>query len=126
MTNSTPSPADVAAALVKAATPTKAKKPSAPKAKVVLSPKALRAVKTLAKAKADVKAAEGRKDRAEAIIRAELGDSFEIGTTVDGVPAVTVMHSSNSHYAGDILVARFPEAAEASYVKTPYTFLRTA
>lgn len=125
MTNSTPSPADVAAALVKAATPIKTKA-KAPKAKTVLSPKALRAVKTLAKAKADVKAAEGRKDRAEAIIRAELGDSFEIGTTADGVPAVTVMHSSNSHYAGDILVARFPEAAEASYVKTPYTFLRTA
>lgn len=104
------------------ATVAKAVKPV--KTKTVLSPKALRAVKAFSNAKAAIKLAEARKDRAEAILREALGDNG-IGTTEDGIKVIEVVESARSGYSKDILTTLFPEAAEASYVKTGYTYLKT-
>jgi hypothetical protein len=104
------------------ATVAKAVKPV--KSKTVLSPKALRAVKAFSNAKAAIKLAEARKERAEAILREALGD-HGIGTTVDGIKVIEVIDSSRSGYDKDVLISRFPEAADAAYTKTEYTYLKT-
>lgn len=108
------SPADVAKAI---------KPIKAPKVKAVLTKGQLRAVKNLAAAKRAKKDAESRIARWEAEVRAALGDA-ELGTTADGFNVVEVMHSKNSKYDRQVLTTRFPEAAEAAYVETPYTYVK--
>lgn len=102
-----------------------AKKPTVVKAKTVLSPKAIRAAKMFSNAKAAIKLAEDRKKRAEEILRAELGDSFQIGTTQDGLNVVEVMKSSNTGYDKETLLTSFPEAEAAAFRRTHYTYLKT-
>lgn len=111
----TVNPADIAATV---------KPKKAPKVKAVLTKGQLRSVKRLANAKRQMKAWEAKKAQYEAEVRAALGDA-EIGTTEDGLNAVEVMHSKNSKYDRQVLTTRFPAAAAAAYVETPYTYLKT-
>lgn len=83
----------------------------------------LRAVKNLAKVKARMKADKEQVERYEATIRAALGDA-EVGMTEDGLKAVEIMHSKNTYHDRQVLTTRFPDAAEASLVTTPYTFVK--
>jgi len=102
-----------------------AKKAPAVKAKTTLSPKAIRAAKMFSNAKAAIKLAEDRKERAEAILREELGDSFQIGTTEDGLKVVEVVASSRTGYDKETLLNSFPEAEAAAFRRTNYTYLKT-
>lgn len=109
--------------LIAASVSKKVKQAKVAKAKRELDKRTARAVRMHSNAKRTIKAAEDRQKRAEAIIREGLGDA-EIGVW-EGIAIVEVMWSSNSRYDRDILTTRFPEAAAASYVKTPYSYLKT-
>jgi hypothetical protein len=68
------------------------------------------------------KEAEKAMRDAEARLRAELGDAL-IGT-VNGIPAVKVVASQNSHIDKDKLVELAPEIYAQTLVTTPYTYLK--
>lgn len=93
------------------------------KLKAVLTPGQLRSVKRLAAAKAAEKAAKAKVEKYTVEVAYALGDA-EIGVTPDGLNAVKVVHSKNTRYDRQVLTTRFPEAAAASYVETPYSFLQ--
>lgn len=100
-------------------------KAKAPKSKVALKVKYVRAAIAFSNAKRAIKAAEDRKNRAEAILREGLGDA-EIGIDArTNMPFVEVMHSSNSKNDAKLLQARFPDAYAATLSVTPYTYLKT-
>jgi hypothetical protein len=67
------------------------------------------------------KQAEKLKKAAEAKLRAKLGDA-KTGT-INGRPVIQVNSSKNSHIDSDTLLAAFPEAYNATWVETPYTYL---
>lgn len=107
------------------ATAAKTVAPKTPKAKIVLTPGQVRAVKIFSNAKRAEAAAKARKERYEAVIREALGDVAELGITPEGLAVVEVMHSSNSKYDAETLKTRFPEAAAAAFRSTPYTYLKS-
>lgn len=72
-------------------------------------------------AKEMLKYAEQQKDIAEDKIRAAL-DGADIGT-IDGHEVVRVNQSHNSHVDAGIVKTAFPEAYEAAYKRTDYTYL---
>jgi predicted phage-related endonuclease len=72
-------------------------------------------------AKEMVKYAESQKDIAEERIRMAL-DGADIGT-IDGKEVVRVNASHNSHLDSGIVKTAFPEAFEAAYKRTDYTYL---
>lgn len=69
------------------------------------------------------KAAEKAMRDAEQIIRAELGNAVE--GTVNGIPAVKVVASQNSHINKEVLAADYPEVYAQTLVVTPYTYLKS-
>ena len=60
---------------------------------------------------------------AEARLRAELGEALE--GTVNGIPAVKVVASQNSHINKEVLETEYPEIFAQTLVTTPYTYLKT-
>lgn len=69
------------------------------------------------------KAAEAeRKALEEDVIRPALAGATK--AVLRGVVAFQLQGSSNSHIDKDTLKAGWPEAFEACYVKTPYTFVK--
>ena len=94
--------------------------------KVDLTSKAAQAEKALAAfvfAKDAIKAYEEKKAEAEAILRELLGDADV--AVIGGVERFKLAHSTNSKIDRKVLQQLFPEAFEATLVKTPYTFIRT-
>lgn len=73
-------------------------------------------------AKQTIKQAEAAKDAAEAALRALLGDA-EVAE-VDGEKIFKLQHSSNSKFDRALMMESFPEAYEATYVKTPYNYIK--
>ena len=59
---------------------------------------------------------------AEARLRAELGEALE--GTVNGIPAVKVVASQNSHIDKATLESAYPEVYAQTLVVTPYTYLK--
>lgn len=83
------------------------------------------AEKALAKfiaAREAIKALEAQKEEAEARLRELLG-SAEVGT-IRGVERFKLQHSTNSKIDRKALEAGWPEAYEATLVKTPYDFIK--
>lgn len=80
------------------------------------------AIKDFEEAKASAKAAKTAQEAAEAIIREALGTAT-IGT-YRGVNVVKVVGSSNSRVDSKLLAVAFPEAYAATWVSTPYTYLK--
>jgi len=72
-------------------------------------------------AKDMIKYANDQKDIAEEKIRLAL-DGADIGT-IDGKEVVRVNASHNSHVDAGIVKTVFPEAYEAAYKRTDYTYL---
>ena len=94
--------------------------------KVDLTTQAAKAEKALAAftfAKDAIKAYEEKKAEAEAVLRELLGDA-DIAI-IGGVERFKLAHSTNSKIDRTILQETFPEAFEATLVKTPYTFIKT-
>lgn len=93
---------------------------------VTNKPAVLAAIKRAAELKQIEKAGKDaeaeRKRLEETIIRPALGGAKY--AVLRGVKAVTVCNSSNSNIDAAKLLAGWPEAHAACYVKTPYTFLR--
>ena len=59
---------------------------------------------------------------AEARLRAELGSALE--GTVNGIVAVKVVASQNSHIDKATLESEYPEIYAQTLVTTPYTYLK--
>ena len=59
---------------------------------------------------------------AEARLRAELGNAVE--GTVNGISAVKVVASQNSHINKELLATEYPEVYAQTLVTTPYTYLK--
>ena len=94
--------------------------------KVDLTTQAAVAEKALAAftfAKDAIKAYEEKKAEAEAILRELLGNA-DIAV-IGGVERFKLAHSTNSKIDRKVLQELFPEAFEATLVKTPYTFIKT-
>lgn len=94
--------------------------------KVDLTNQAAVAEKALAAftfAKDAIKAYEEKKAEAEAILRELLGDADV--AIIGGVERFKLAHSTNSKIDRKVLQELFPEAFEATLVKTPYTFIKT-
>jgi hypothetical protein len=94
--------------------------------KVDLTNKAAQAEKALAAftmAKDAIKAYEEKKAEAELILRELLGDADV--AIIGGVERFKLAHSTNSKIDRKVLQELFPEAFEATLVKTPYTFIKT-
>ena len=94
--------------------------------KVDLTSKAAQTEKALAAfvmAKEAIKAYEDKKAEAELILRELLGDA-EVAI-IGGVERFKLAHSTNSKIDRKVLQELFPEAFEATLVKTPYTFIKT-
>jgi hypothetical protein len=94
--------------------------------KVDLTSKAAAAEKALAEftnAKDAIKAYEDKKAAAELVLRELLGDADV--AIIGGVERFKLAHSTNSKIDRKILQETFPEAFEATLVKTPYTFIKT-
>lgn len=68
------------------------------------------------------KAEAKRKDEIEPILREELNGATEV--IVRGVVALKVQSSSNGKVDAATLKAAWPEAYEATFVSTPYTFFK--
>lgn len=68
------------------------------------------------------KEAEKALREAEAKLRAELGEALE--GTVNGIPAVKVVASQNSHINKEVLQKDYPEVFAQTLVTTPYTYLK--
>jgi hypothetical protein len=94
--------------------------------KVDLTSKAAAAEKALAafaNAKDAIKAYEEKKAEAELVLRELLGNA-DIAV-IGGVERFKLAHSTNSKIDRKVLQELFPEAFEATLVKTPYTFIKT-
>ena len=94
--------------------------------KVDLTSKAAQAEKALAAftmAKDAIKAYEDKKAEAELILRELLGEADV--AIIGGVERFKLAHSTNSKIDRKVLQELFPEAFEATLVKTPYTFIKT-
>jgi hypothetical protein len=94
--------------------------------KVDLTNQAAAAEKALAAftfAKDAIKAYEEKKAEAEAVLRELLGNA-DIAI-IGGVERFKLAHSTNSKIDRKVLQELFPEAFEATLVKTPYTFIKT-
>jgi hypothetical protein len=74
-------------------------------------------------AKDAIKAYEEKKAEAEAVLRELLGDADV--AIIGGVERFKLAHSTNSKIDRKVLQELFPEAFEATLVKTPYTFIKT-
>jgi predicted phage-related endonuclease len=74
-------------------------------------------------AKDAIKAYEEKKAEAEATLRELLGDADV--AIIGGVERFKLAHSTNSKIDRKVLQELFPEAFEATLVKTPYTFIKT-
>jgi indole-3-glycerol phosphate synthase len=59
---------------------------------------------------------------AEKRLRAELGNALE--GTVNGIAAVKVISSQNSHISKELLEKDYPEIYAQTLVTTPYTYLK--
>jgi len=94
--------------------------------KVDLTSKAAAAEKALAEftnAKEAIKAYEDKKAAAELALRELLGNADV--AVIGGIERFKLAHSTNSKIDRKILQELFPEAFEATLVKTPYTFIKT-
>ena len=94
--------------------------------KVDLTNKAAQAEKALAAftfAKDAIKAYEEKKAEAELVLRELLGEADV--AIIGGVERFKLAHSTNSKIDRKVLQELFPEAFEATLVKTPYTFIKT-
>jgi hypothetical protein len=94
--------------------------------KVDLTTQAAVAEKALAAftfAKDAIKAYEEKKAEAELVLRELLGNA-DIAV-IGGVERFKLAHSTNSKIDRKVLQELFPEAFEATLVKTPYTFIKT-
>lgn len=69
-----------------------------------------------------IKQAETAKAEAEAALRELLGDA-EVAVA-DGEKILKLQHSSSSKFDRALMMESFPEAYEATYIKTPYTFIK--
>lgn len=89
-------------------------------------PEVIAAAKRAAELKAiEAKGKEAEKERKELednIIRPALAGASK--AVLRGVVAFQLQKSSNSHVDKDKLSAGWPEAYQACYVKTPYTFVK--
>ena len=74
-------------------------------------------------AKDAIKAYEEKKAEAELVLRELLGDADV--AIIGGVERFKLAHSTNSKIDRKVLQELFPEAFEATLVKTPYTFIKT-
>lgn len=90
---------------------------------VELSEVGVKALADFNKAKAMADKAKALKAKAEAILEAELGQALE--ATVQGVVAVKVVAGRNSHFDRKTLLESYPEAYQATYQETTYTYLKT-
>jgi len=94
--------------------------------KVDLTSKAAAAEQALAaftNAKEAIKAYEDKKAAAELVLRELLGNADV--AVIGGVERFKLAHSTNSKIDRKVLQETFPEAFEATLVKTPYTFIKT-
>ena len=82
-----------------------------------------RALAAFVMAKDAIKAYEEKKAEAEAMLRFLLGDADV--AIIGGVERFKLAHSTNSKIDRKVLQELFPEAFEATLVKTPYTFIKT-
>lgn len=60
---------------------------------------------------------------AEAQLREALGNAVE--GSIDGLTVIKVVSGTNSHFDRKALLENYPEAFEATYKETPYTYLKT-
>lgn len=90
---------------------------------VELSAKAVKALAAFNRAKAAEAKAKANKAKAEAILRAALGEATE--ATIQGVTALKVVQSRNTHFDRDLMLEQFPEAYDATLRVTEYTYLKT-
>jgi predicted phage-related endonuclease len=90
---------------------------------VELSEAGAKALVAFNKAKATEAKAKALKAKAEAILKAELNGSVE--GMVGGIVAVKVIASKNSHFDRKALLENYPEAYQATYQETEYTYLKT-
>jgi hypothetical protein len=90
---------------------------------VELSEHGVKALATFNKAKDAEAKAKALKAEAELILQAELGKSLE--ATYQGVVVVKVIASKNSHFDRKVLLESYPEAYQATYKETPYTYIKT-
>lgn len=87
---------------------------------VIAAAKRAAYLKTVEKAGEDAK--EERKALEEGILRPALAGASK--AILRGVVAYNLQRSSNSHIDKDKLLAGWPEAYAATFVKTPYTFVK--
>ena len=91
--------------------------------KVELSEAGVKALNAFNKAKQAEAKAKALKAKAEAMLRAELGEATE--ATVQGVVAVKVIASKTSSFDRKALLENYPEAYGATYRETEYDYLKT-
>jgi methylthioribose-1-phosphate isomerase len=110
--------------LIEMAVATKSNKVVATRGKSVeLTEAGVKALNAFNKAKKAEARAKALKEKAEAILRAELGNNTE--ATLEGVVALKVIASKNSHFDRKALLELYPEAYQATYQETAYTYLKT-
>ena len=90
---------------------------------VVTATNAEKALNKFIAAKEAIKALEAQKEEAELALREFLGEA-EVGI-IRGVERFRLANSSNSKIDRKALEAGWPEAYEATLVKTPYNFIKT-
>ena len=90
---------------------------------VELPIEAIVALDTFIQAKKAKKEAEEALRTAEKTLREALGGALT--GKVNGVPAVKVVASKNSHINKEVLETEFPEIYAQTLVTTPYTYLKT-
>lgn len=90
---------------------------------VELPIEAIVALDTFIQAKKAKKEAEDALRTAEKTLREALGESLT--GNVNGVPAVKVVASKNSHIDKATLESEYPEIFAQTLVTTPYTYLKT-
>jgi predicted phage-related endonuclease len=90
---------------------------------VELTIEATLALDTFIQAKKAKKEAEEALRGAEKALREALGEA--ITGNVNGVPAVKVIASKNSHINKEALETEYPEIYAQTLVTSPYTYLKT-
>lgn len=90
---------------------------------VELDIKAIVALDAFVEAKKAKKAAEEAMRKAEKELREALGNA--VTGKVNGIPAVKVVASQNSHINKEVLETEYPEIFAQTLVTTPYTYLKT-
>jgi hypothetical protein len=90
---------------------------------VELSEAGAKALASFNKAKKAEAKAKALKEKAEALLRAELGEATS--ATVAGIVAVKVVAGKNSHFDRKALLENYPDAYQATYQETAYTYLKT-